>query len=350
MNYEKELSPEIREKMKKNLVYVGIFSIVMFFAGLTSAYIVMMGDSFWLKYPMPTGFWLSTASIALSSLTFILAINAIKKGNQSGLKLFMSSTVVFGLLFVYFQFKGYNQLIEKGINPVNNHILVTDGRYGDYFEVRYKGNLIQVDGNKYLIKGREMTESEFQDYQKFMKQFEKVKQNKPIKMMNLNPDFELVFQSEPVLIKNRELYKNDSTKLDYVDEIRLNFMAFHARDKRGDFFVRGEFGKDFHLFFKGKELQYKNRNLYHNGKILEPYLQIKAMETADTASSFLYIISFLHILHVAIALIYLIRLTIGSFSGRFTASENLSLRVGGIFWHFLGLLWAYLLLFLIFIH
>ncbi len=350
MNYEKELSPEIREKMKKNLVYVGIFSIVMFFAGLTSAYIVMMGDSFWLKYPMPTGFWLSTASIALSSLTFILAINAIKKGSQSGLKLFMSSTVVFGLLFVYFQFKGYNQLIEKGINPVNNHILVTDGRYGDYFEVRYKGNLIQVDGNKYLIKGREMTESEFQDYQKFMKQFEKVKQNKPIKMMSLNPDFELVFQSEPVLIKNRELYKNDSTKLDYVDEIRLNFMAFHARDKRGDFFVRGEFGKDFHLFFKGKELQYKTRNLYHNGKILEPYLQIKAMETADTASSFLYIISFLHILHVAIALIYLIRLTIGSFSGRFTASENLSLRVGGIFWHFLGLLWAYLLLFLIFIH
>ena len=105
-----------------------------------------------------------------------------------------------------------------------------------------------------------------------------------------------------------------------------------------------------HLYFKGKELQYKDRNLVYNGRVLEPYLQIKAMETADTASSFLYIISFLHILHIAVALIYLLRLTIHSFSGKFSASENLSLRVGGIFWHFLGLLWAYLLLFLIFIH
>ena len=350
MNYEKELSPEVREKMKKNLVYVGIFSIIMLFAGFTSAYIVMMGDSFWLKYPMPTGFWLSSATIALSSLTFILAIRAIKKGNQGQLKIFMSATVLLGLLFVYFQFKGYNELISKGINPVNNHIMVTDGRYGDYFEVRYKGNLIQVDGNKYLIKGREMSESEFSEYQEFMKQFEKVKQNKPITLRNLNPNFELIFQSEPILIKNKQLYKNDSTQLDYSDEIRLNYLALHARDKRGDFFIRGQIGEDFHLYFKGKELQYKDRNLVYNGRVLEPYLQIKAMETADTASSFLYIISFLHILHIAVALIYLLRLTIHSFSGKFSISENLSLRVGVIFWHFLGLLWAYLLLFLIFIH
>ena len=49
MNYEKEMDPLVKEKMKKNLVYVGIFSIVMLFAGFTSAYIVTMGDSFWLN-------------------------------------------------------------------------------------------------------------------------------------------------------------------------------------------------------------------------------------------------------------------------------------------------------------
>ena len=59
MNYEQNLNPEVREKMKKNLVYVGIFSIVMLFAGLTSGYYVSMGKSFWLKYPMPTGFTLA---------------------------------------------------------------------------------------------------------------------------------------------------------------------------------------------------------------------------------------------------------------------------------------------------
>lgn len=350
MNFDKELDPQVREKMKKNLVYVGIFSIVMLFAGFTSAYIVMMGDSFWLKYPMPTGFWYSSAMIALSSLTFILAIRAAKRNDQGKLKTFMSLTVFLGLLFVFFQFKGYKELVKEGINPVNNHILVTDGRYGDYFEVRYKGNLIQVDGNKFLVKGKELSKNEFEEYQSFMKQFEQVKQNKALQIAKNNSNFQLIFESQPVIIKNKQLFINDSTEMDYVNELRLSFLALHARDKRGDFFIRGEFGKDFQLYFKGKELQYQDRSLFYQGKKLEPYLQIKAMETADTASSFLYLISFLHILHILVALIYLFRLTIYSFSGRFNASENLSLRVGGIFWHFLGLLWAYLLLFLIFIH
>jgi uncharacterized membrane protein YhaH (DUF805 family) len=71
----------IIEKTKKNLVYVGIFSIIMLFAGFTSGYIVSMGDVFWVKYPLPLGFWLSTASIALSSILYILAIKSAKKRN-----------------------------------------------------------------------------------------------------------------------------------------------------------------------------------------------------------------------------------------------------------------------------
>jgi cytochrome c oxidase subunit 3 len=104
MDYSKELSPEIREKMKKNLVYVGIFAVVMFFAGLTSAYYVNMGGAFWLKYPMPTGFYWSTTFIALSSISYYLAIRNIKAGKVSALKGFMVSTFVFGILFVVFQF------------------------------------------------------------------------------------------------------------------------------------------------------------------------------------------------------------------------------------------------------
>ena len=90
--------------MKKNLVYVGIFAVVMFFAGLTSAYYVNMGGGFWLKYPMPLGFYLSTLFIACSSLCYILAIRFIKQGKINAMKLQMALTLVFGLLFVSFQF------------------------------------------------------------------------------------------------------------------------------------------------------------------------------------------------------------------------------------------------------
>jgi len=86
MNYENDMNPEVREKMKKNLVYVGIFSIVMLFAGLTSGYYVSMGKSFWLKYPMPSGFYLSTLFIALSSLSFWWAIQGAKKESKGNSK------------------------------------------------------------------------------------------------------------------------------------------------------------------------------------------------------------------------------------------------------------------------
>ena len=73
-DFNEELAPDVKEKMKKNLVYIGIFSVFMVFAGLTSGYIVSMGDSFWVKFPFPSAFWISTVIIVLSSLFVQLAI------------------------------------------------------------------------------------------------------------------------------------------------------------------------------------------------------------------------------------------------------------------------------------
>ena len=105
MDLSKDKDPVINEKMKKNLVYVSIFSIIMFFAGLSSAYIVLMGDSIWIKAAMPNAFWWSSAMIFLSSMSFIFAIKQAKKNNSNLLKVFMSITLVLGLLFIFFQFR-----------------------------------------------------------------------------------------------------------------------------------------------------------------------------------------------------------------------------------------------------
>lgn len=338
------------EKAKKNLVYVGIMSIVMLFAGFTSAYIVSMGDSFWLKYPLPAAFWVSTAVIALSSVAMQLAVIYVKKGKLSAMKWMVATTLVLGLGFVYFQFKGYGQLVDNGIHAVGNHIIVTDGKYGDYFEVKYKGDFIEINGNDYLIKGRLMTDQEIRDYQDFMSQFLEVKQSEPFNVKQYGDQFVLYFHHTPMVVKNNRLYTSEGEELEYLDRIRLRDLAVNVRDKRGDFFVKGEMGKDFHIYYKGKELQYKNRELQLDGTKLSNYLQIKSMESADTASSYLFIITFLHLLHIVVALIYLSKLVIRSFSGRINSENHIALRMGAIFWHFLGLLWLYLLLFLLFIH
>jgi cytochrome c oxidase subunit 3 len=349
-NFTDELSPELREKTKKNLVYVGIFSIVMLFAGFTSAYIVSMGDSFWVKYPLPTGFWLSTAVIIASSIFFELALRFVRKNDLKMLKVFMFLTLVSALGFVYFQFKGYGQLISEGAHPANNRILVTEGNYGEYYTVKMNGSFIDIDGNAFLINGREMSRKELDAYKNFMSQFLKVDRRKDLIVKNYGSGFVLYLSNVPVGLINGKLCTPDGKELQYVDLLRLQQLSVNVKDERGDFFHRGKIGTDFDIYFKGEKLEYAQRQLRFKGQKLNRYLQIKAMETSDTASSYLFIITFLHLLHIAVALIYLLRVTIGSFTGKFSSSEFLSLKLGAIFWHFLGLLWLYLLLFLLFIH
>jgi len=349
-DFTQELAPEVRVKMKKNLLYIGMFSIVMMFAGFTSAYIVSMGDSFWLKYPLPSAFWISTAVIVLSSLLIEFGILAVKKGAVSRLKILLASTFVLGLAFVYYQFKGYGQLIEMGAHAVNNHIVVTDGRYGDYFEIKKGNDFFEVDGNNYLLKGKKVSDSELKQLQGFMDQFLAVDREKALTISSYAKPFVIYFENQPLGLINGKLSKPDGKELEYVELMRLRDLARNIHDGRGDFFVRGQIGKDFHIFYKGKELGYNNRILTYKGQPLNKYMQIKAIETADTATSYLYITTFLHLLHIAVTLIYMGRLVIFSFTGKYTQQDHLSVRLGAIFWHFLGALWVYLLLFLLFIH
>jgi cytochrome c oxidase subunit 3 len=337
------------DKAKKNLVYVGILSIVMLFAGFTSAYIVSMGDSFWLKFPLPSSFWISTGVIAASSVAIQLALNFARKGNLKGLKVAILSTLLLGIAFVYFQFRGYGQLIDNGVHATGSYIVVSDGKYGDYYEVKMDGKFIDVDGNDFLIAGKKMTENQLKEYQNFMGQFIKVDTLSNFKVSNYDR-FQIYFENEPLWLDKTQLKKSDSTDLLYLDRVRLKDLAINVKDGRGDFFVKGQIGKDFHIYYKGEELDYKDKELRAKGMKLSSYLQLKALESADTASSYLYIITFLHLLHIAVALIYMTKLVISSFSGKINKDNTISLNMGAVFWHFLGLLWIYLLLFLLFIH
>lgn len=341
---------EQMKKAKMNLVYVGMLSVVMLFAGLTSAYIVSMGDSFWLKAPFPSAFYISTAIIILSSIVFQAAISMAKKGKLGALKGLIVLTFILGLGFVYFQFKGYGQFMDKGIRPVNNHVIVTDGKYGDYFDVKIDGKYLEVDGNDFLIGNKPISEETMESYKKFMAQFLNPDVKTPVKVDSYGEHFELFYLNKPLISLNGILVHQDSSEVPYIEKIRLRDLARNVRDERGDFFARGKIGKDFNIYYKGKPLEYKDRTFYYKGKVLTPPQQVKAMESADTASSYLFIITFLHLLHIIVTMLYMIKLVIGSLSGKINKNNTLSLSMGATFWHFLGILWLFLLLFLLFIH
>ncbi|MBC8032573.1 MAG: heme-copper oxidase subunit III [Chitinophagaceae bacterium] len=106
-----------RKKMHphKFTLWVGLGSIIMMFAGLTSAYIVKRDQPSWIAVDMPLTFWYSTAVILLSSLTVHTARAAFKERNMLKYRRLISVTVFLGLLFIVLQYVGFNQLWNSGL-------------------------------------------------------------------------------------------------------------------------------------------------------------------------------------------------------------------------------------------
>lgn len=72
-------------------------------------------------------------------------------------------------------------------------------------------------------------------------------------------------------------------------------------------------------------------------------------ENSNTAVSWVYVITFLHWLHVLSGLIVLIVTLVQASLGKYTSDSHLGLSLTSIFWHFLDGLWIYLFAFLVFI-
>jgi cytochrome c oxidase subunit 3 len=102
-------------RAKKMMLWFGMISMAMMFAGLTSAYVVSKSRPDWIEnFQLPQAFFISTVAIVLSSVTFHLAKNAIKKANRKKGTMLLVLTLVLGLAFVFFQFEGFSQVIESG--------------------------------------------------------------------------------------------------------------------------------------------------------------------------------------------------------------------------------------------
>lgn len=110
-----EYNEEKRRKVAKPLMWFGMISIVMLFAGLTSAVIVRKGDGNWMHFELPSMFMWSTIIIVLSSVSLFLASRSAKNNNQSLTKFGIIGTLVLGFIFIVTQLEGYNQLVNMEV-------------------------------------------------------------------------------------------------------------------------------------------------------------------------------------------------------------------------------------------
>lgn len=110
-----------QRKAAKPLLYIGIVSIVMLFAGLTSAYVVRADNGNWLVFSLPSISIISTGIIITSSLTMFIAQRAIKKDKYTLTSLALFATLALGIAFFFTQLEGWKQLTAQGIYFVGKY-------------------------------------------------------------------------------------------------------------------------------------------------------------------------------------------------------------------------------------
>jgi len=99
----------------KFILWVGIGSIIMMFAGLTSAYIVKREQPGWTSYTTPVAFYYSTSVLLISSLTIFLAVKSFRERRMIRYRKLILATAILGLVFMFLQWLGFRHLWESGI-------------------------------------------------------------------------------------------------------------------------------------------------------------------------------------------------------------------------------------------
>lgn len=96
-------------------MWIILASIVMMFAALSSAYVVLAGNEQRRPVSMPRMFFVSTSIIVTSSWTFTKAKRRQFASNSKGYLKWLSLTLVLGLAFLLSQLAGWRELASEGV-------------------------------------------------------------------------------------------------------------------------------------------------------------------------------------------------------------------------------------------
>ena len=114
-------------------LWIAMGSITMMFAAFSSAYMVRQSAGNWLEFSLPNAFYISTAIILLSSGTLHASYISFTRGKSQWYKSLLVSTFVLGLGFIVFQYQGWMQLFNMGVdlkgNPSGSFVYVISGAH-----------------------------------------------------------------------------------------------------------------------------------------------------------------------------------------------------------------------------
>ncbi len=155
------LDPEIKVRSRKMMMWFIIFAMIMLFAGITSALIVLSGKLVWLRITPPPMLWVSNGLIILSSITLILTLKVLKKGNQSLALTLHIITLALGIAFAFSQNIAWKEFANRGLGYTIseneeglkfyrwNTLVKVSGEYDKDYWFEMNGEHLIKEGNEY---------------------------------------------------------------------------------------------------------------------------------------------------------------------------------------------------------
>lgn len=104
-----------KDRSRKMMLWFGIASLIMGFAGLTSAYVVSSKREDWLNnVQLPQAFYISTIIILLSSITYYMARKRMIANDNKKATSLLVVTLIMGITFIILQFFGFSEMLDSG--------------------------------------------------------------------------------------------------------------------------------------------------------------------------------------------------------------------------------------------
>ncbi|HRG68328.1 MAG TPA: cytochrome c oxidase subunit 3 [Saprospiraceae bacterium] len=111
---DKNLGPSRYQALKFGL-WIGMASITMMFAALTSAYLVRRPAGNWYEFKLPVQFFISTLIIIASSFTMEWAYKSLKGNKQKQYNYGIVLTFILGIVILVAQILSWKALMATGI-------------------------------------------------------------------------------------------------------------------------------------------------------------------------------------------------------------------------------------------
>ncbi|MBL8000336.1 MAG: hypothetical protein JNL05_00120 [Flavobacteriales bacterium] len=113
----------------------------------------------------------------------------------------------------------------------------------------------------------------------------------------------------------------------------------------------GVYGEDYTIARKGVTLVEAEGRFYLPDDVerTKP-LNDEMADQSNAASQYIYVLTALHLAHLAFGLLALVLMTVKALLRRYPATDTIGLWSGSIYWHFLGGLWLIILSFFVLVH